>query len=191
MDRKMHVERDRQMNERRDGWVDRGRETDRWLGGEEGQRGVTGGRRDELTEGGGWRLMELAATCRHVGLGVMMREKGKHGFQVTSSSSGRAVVLVTKMGRRGAGRVHGGYSQLCSREESGDYLLCPLAPLMSSFQSRSVAQWEGLLHVSSWPCPGSIRLHFRNARLAGGQVAGLLHDFLCTGESLETLSHFW
>ncbi|KAM7228105.1 hypothetical protein CapIbe_020559 [Capra ibex] len=28
---------------------------------------------------------------------------------------------------------------------------------MSSFQSRSAAHGRGLLHVSSWPCPGSIR----------------------------------
>ena len=32
----------------------------------------------------------------------MIREKGKHSFQVASSSSGRTVVLVSKMGKSGA-----------------------------------------------------------------------------------------
>ena len=65
------TERDRQMNERRDGWVDRGRErqTDGWREGGV-HREVTGGKEGGADGGSGdGDLMELAALADTWGLG--------------------------------------------------------------------------------------------------------------------------
>lgn len=89
--------------------------------------------------------MELASTCRHVGLGVMMRE-GEDGFQVTrSSSSGRAVVVGTKHGEEWGG-WEGAWRLLPSsawEKRAGIISFCPPGPFNVLFQSRSVAHGRG------------------------------------------------
>lgn len=109
----------------------------------------------------------------------MMREKGKHGFQVTSSSSGRAVVLVPKMGKSGAA---GGCMEVTSssarERRAGIISFCPPGPFNVLFPEQVSGSREGavarLLLALPWFHP---ICDFRNARLAGG-AGGLLHDFL-------------
>lgn len=79
MDRKMDRERDRRIDEWKEGWMGgwRERQTDGWREGRV-HREVDGGK-EGWTDGGrgGWRPDGIGSTCWHLGLGVMIREKGE------------------------------------------------------------------------------------------------------------------